>query len=451
MDYITKPFRTGELLARIDNQIRLRSLQQQLIEKEQFLRTVYNGIAAAITLIDVLEDGTFRIAQVNETALQLSGRTRQELEGIDVQSLFAPETIRSNCQACVEQGLPVTYEIAVQGPNGENIWLLTTHTPIRNPQGKVVQLLATSINITARKQAEMQLAGRTQELSHALETIKATQGELVRTAKMAALGNLVAGVAHEINTPVGTALMSASTMQNGTEKLAADLRANGMLDRTAFEDYLDLATECSYLVMVNLQRAGELIQTFKQVAVDQTSLQKRTFALKPYLREVIYNLTPDIKSTPHRVTLSGDDAITLHSYPGAFAQIITNLVVNSLTHAYPDNRPGNLHIAIHECSVSSNESSYAKGDNTQGDKPPRKVIIKYTDNGCGIPETFRSKIFEPFFTTMRDQGGSGLGLHLVYNLVTQKLRGTIDVSTACADGSLAKAHHGTKFTITLPK
>ena len=453
VDYVTKPVRAGELLARIDNQVQLRSLQRHMAQQESFLRSIYDGIEAGISVIDVLKDNQFRIVDVNQTALRMSGLTREQVEGMDLRKLLPPETIARNHQICVEQGISITREESTD-IGGEKVWWLNTHTPLFNEHGQVERLIGTGINITERKQAELQLAEKTKELSQALETLQSTQTELVRSAKMAALGNMVAGVAHEINTPVGTAITAASTLENATQAIASNI-TDGNLKRSSFESYLEVATECSQLILSNLHRAGDLVQSFKQVAVDQSSLQARTFALKLYLQEVITNLTPTIKQTPHRILLSGNSTITLHSYPGAIAQVVTNLVINSLTHAYPAPHKASTHKASthKEKDQSSDQKSHQAGNPITGrlsgtlriniHQQPNQVIVQYTDDGCGILPEHQNRIFEPFYTTARALGGSGLGLHLVYNLVTQKLQGTINI--ASTPGS------GTTFTITLPQ
>ncbi len=429
IDYITKPVRRGELLSRLESHLQVRSLQKQLTQQKQFLRNIYDSVEASISVIDVLANGQLRISAVNQTALECSGMMRQELEGVDLYSIFPADMIERNHIACIKQGISITNEEFIRFKN-RTLWVLTTHTPIRNEQGDIIRLIGTNIDITERKKAQLQLEEQTQQLSKTLETLKSTQQELIRTAKMAALGNLVAGVAHEINTPVGTAVMTASTLENASRKLIAEVEQDS-LKRSSLNSYLEVATECSCLIVSNLQRAGQLIHSFKQVAVDQSSLQKRTFALKPYLREVISNLKPKLKQTPHHISLVGDEDIAICSYPGAIAQVITNLIINSLTHAYPNGNSGHLRLSIH-----------FQPENTQPDSQPTGIQLRYSDDGCGISPDHQNRIFEPFFTTARSRGGSGLGLHLVYNLVTQKLEGHIDF--------VSKLERGTAFTITLP-
>ncbi|NER39888.1 MAG: AAA family ATPase [Oscillatoria sp. SIO1A7] len=269
---------------------------------------------------------------------------------------------------------------------------------------------------------EQKVKERTAELSDALENLKATQKQLVESEKMAALGGLVAGVAHEINTPIGTSITVASTLADETKSFLGAV-ASGQLKRSVLNNYLDLASESTQLMLSNLHRAGELIQSFKQIATDQSNLEQRRFNLKKYLEEIALSLAPKLKQTLHTLTVTGEETITIESYPGALAQITTNLVTNSLTHAYPSEQAGQLRLAI----------------SVEGDM----VRIEYRDDGCGIDRENKGKIFEPFFTTARHQGGTGLGLHIVYNLVTQKLLGTIEVESEVGSG--------TKFEIVLPR
>ncbi|MBE9126992.1 MULTISPECIES: ATP-binding sensor histidine kinase [unclassified Coleofasciculus] len=262
---------------------------------------------------------------------------------------------------------------------------------------------------------------RTTELSQALDDLKATQTKLVESEKMASLGGLVAGVAHEINTPVGIGITAASLLADKTT-VFFELYKSGQMKRSQLEKFLDTAMQSSSIILSNLNRAADLIQSFKQVAVDQSSEKQRTFKLKQYLSEVLISLQPKLRTTPHQLEIKGDKAIALNTYPGALSQIITNLVMNSLTHAYSPEDAGHLVFDFKQ----------------EGEQ----IILIYSDDGKGIPQEHLSKIFEPFFTTKRGQGGSGLGLHIVYNLVTQKLNATIEC--------VSQVDAGTKFIIKLP-
>jgi predicted ATPase/signal transduction histidine kinase len=262
---------------------------------------------------------------------------------------------------------------------------------------------------------------RTAQLSQALDDLKATQTKLLESEKMASLGGLVAGVAHEINTPVGIGITAASLLADKTTEFFGTYKS-GQMKRSQLEKFLDIAMQSSSMVLSNLNRAADLIQSFKQVAVDQSTEEQRTFNLKEYLSEVLMPLSPKLRTTHHRVEIKGDEAIALNTYPGALSQIITNLVMNSLTHAYSPEDAGHLIFDFKQ----------------QGEQ----IILAYSDDGKGVPQENLSKIFDPFFTTKRGQGGNGLGLHIVYNLVTQKLNGTIEAES--------QVGVGTKFIIKLP-
>lgn len=419
VDYITKPFDAAELLARVDNQLRLVRLRQQLAERELFLRTVFHGLEAAISVIDVQETGEMRIVTVNETFLTMSGLTRQALEGSDLRNFVPEQIIARHHQRCVDTAQSHTDEAAIV-LKGEETWWLSTHTPMLDSQNRVYRLIGTSLNITQRKQAEIKLAERSQELAQTLAELRETQSQLVESAKMAALGKLVAGIAHEINTPLGIAMTAASTLENELRELAKRCYAKPLAEE-AWEEDLAVMEECTGLVLGNLARAGELIRSFKQVAVDQTSLQVRSFRVKAYLQEVINSLKPQLKQTPHRISLEGEE-VQLCSYPGALSQVVTNLILNSLLHGYLDGRAGLIQLQVQR-----------QGDN---------CCIQYCDDGLGIDPAHLNQIFEPFFTTARQKGGSGLGLHLVYNLVSQRLKGAIAVTS--------QPGQGVNFRLTLP-
>jgi ligand-binding sensor domain-containing protein/signal transduction histidine kinase len=304
----------------------------------------------------------------------------------------------------------------------------------RDAQGRAVRLVGTLRDISDVKAVEDELRSVNErledrvvertlalsvsntELSAALDTLKTTQRQLVDSEKMASLGNLVAGVAHEINTPLGIGVTAASHLRQETERLARHLEKN-TLSKTELEQFTKSAVEASDLVLKNLDRASKLVRSFKQVAVDQGSEALRTIVLINYLEEVLFTLKPTLKRTQHQVTLSVPPLLTLETFPGALSQIIFNLVTNTLTHAFPERNDG--HIRISATLVNSEETVLN-----------RQICLRYHDDGIGMTEIVRKRIFEPFFTTKRGQGGSGLGMHVVYNLVTQLLKGDIQCVSA---------------------
>lgn len=264
--------------------------------------------------------------------------------------------------------------------------------------------------------------GTNENLERALQQLRDAQAQLVQSEKMASLGELVAGVAHEINTPVGVAVSAASTLREYAVRLQQQ-QERGLMTRTELNRFLSLADESSRLVLNNLERAAELIQSFKRVAVDQSSGERRRFALRDYLDEVTTSLMPELRKTRHRVEVSCPEELVVDSYPGALAQVVTNLVTNSLLHAYEQDQAG--HIRIEAAPAADGE-----------------INLRYSDDGRGIPPEHHGKVFDPFFTTRRGEGGSGLGLHIVYNLVTQLLRGSIQLSS--------EANRGACFIIRFP-
>lgn len=273
-----------------------------------------------------------------------------------------------------------------------------------------------------QSELERKVEARTRELTQTITTLKQTQSELIRAEKMAALGNLVAGVAHEINTPVGNALLAASVLEQETHSFNAAYR-QGNLKRALLQGYLETAEDSSELILGNLNQAAGLIQSFKQVAVDQSSHQKRTFKIVAYLHSILTSLEPQLKQAEHQVSIVGDEDITVTSFPGALSQVITNFVMNSIHHAYASGEKGHLQISVKRLANN-------------------RLQIDYSDDGCGIPMESHEKIFEPFFTTTREQGGSGLGLHISHNVITQTLQGSINL--------LSAENQGSTFTLNIP-
>jgi signal transduction histidine kinase len=255
-----------------------------------------------------------------------------------------------------------------------------------------------------------------------LAELRETQSNLIQAEKLASLGQLVAGVAHEINTPLGVALTTSTALEREVSRIGERVES-GRMSRSEFSAILARLTEGSQLLLSNLARAIDLVYSFKQVAADQASGERRRFGLKTWLDELLTSLGPVLRKSGHEVAVSCPPEITLDTYPGSLAQVLTNLVMNAIVHAYQPGQTGRLTITATAPS-------------------PRMLRIEFADDGRGIAPEHLGKVFDPFFTTGRDRGGTGLGLHIVYNLVTARLQGTIEVESHLG--------RGTRFIIELP-
>ena len=259
------------------------------------------------------------------------------------------------------------------------------------------------------------------EIKEKTERLDQSRKRLVQSEKMASLGQLVAGVAHEINTPVGIGITVSSHLVDQTREIISAFDKNKMT-KSALTQYFGKTLETSELIFTHLVQAGDLVRSFKMISADQTVHERRSFMLKTYLDDIIVSLRPKLKKELHQVTVNCREDIEINSYPGALAQIITNLIINSLLHAYEEGEEGNIRI-----DVSTEES---------------EVILEYSDDGKGIPPENIEKVFDPFFTTKRGEGGTGLGLHIIYNTVTEILKGSISCESTLGQG--------TRFSIKLP-
>lgn len=271
-----------------------------------------------------------------------------------------------------------------------------------------------------QRTAELERSNR--ELADTLDALRVAQDELIRSEKLAALGSLVAGIAHELNTPIGNGVTVASTLSERTLEFA-DAVHEGSIKRSTLNDYVESARRASDLLLRNLGQAHELVTSFKRVAVDQASDQRRPFDLRTTLEELAATLSPMLRKTPYRMELDLADGLTLDSYPGPLGQVVTNLVTNALLHAFEGRATGCMRIAAHALDA-------------------RQVEIVFSDDGIGIAEENLKRIFDPFFTTKLGKGGSGLGLNIVHNIVTGSLGGKLSV--------MSRTGEGTKFTLTIP-
>jgi signal transduction histidine kinase len=277
-------------------------------------------------------------------------------------------------------------------------------------------------NAIARRHAEEAVRASKERAETALSDLRDTQTSLIEAEKLAALGSLVAGVAHEVNNPVGISLTVASSLSRRCQEFAAEIAA-GPMRRSRLAEFVEGNRDAAEQLVANLHRAGELIQSFKQVAVDRSHADRREFDLKQSTEQIIASLKPGLKRMQLRLVLDIPPGIRMNSYPGAFGQVLTNLFLNAVNHAFPGDEAGTVSIVARTSGAD-------------------QVHMIVRDDGVGMADEVQRQAFDPFFTTRRGDGGTGLGLHIVYNLITRKLGGRIVLSS--------RPGEGTTFRISLP-
>ncbi|WP_404399998.1 sensor histidine kinase [Idiomarina seosinensis] len=271
--------------------------------------------------------------------------------------------------------------------------------------------------VSQRRTMEQTLRDSNQRLESSLDHLKQTQQQLVESEKMASLGGLVAGITHDVNTPIGISVTASSFLREKLDELEAALN-NKQLTQPQLEKFIAEGRESVQLLDNNLERASELITSFKQVAVDQASDAIRDINLRRYIQDLIQSLQPRLKKTKHQIHLSCPDNLMIRCPAGAISQIFTNLIINSLVHGFEGVSNGNMWINV--------DLDY--------DREHDRLNITYQDDGVGISQQQLEHLFDPFFTTKRDDGGSGLGTHIVRNLVVQTLQGEISASSQPGKG-----------------
>jgi signal transduction histidine kinase len=277
-----------------------------------------------------------------------------------------------------------------------------------------VSILLVSIGASALAAAFAEVREK-RRLAEAALHASETQRYLIENERLAALGRLVAGVAHELNSPVGISLTIASTLAHRCKNFASQI-VSGPVRRSVVAEFGDGCRDAANQLVVNLDRAGELIQAFKQVAVDRSDADRRVFDLKLATEQIVASVRPAVRKSKGALALEIPADIMLDSYPGAYGQVLTNLIFNAVTHGFADGTGGQMRI---------------KADRIGTDQ----VEITFSDDGRGIPEDVRRHIFDPFFTTTRAKGNTGLGLYIVHNLVTEQLGGRITLVSAPGQGT----------------
>ncbi len=279
-------------------------------------------------------------------------------------------------------------------------------------------------NAIAKRKTEDELRNAKEKAESALLELNTAQQNLIDAERLAALGGLVAGVAHEVNNPIGISLTVASSFARRAEMFETDLRSDGRLRRSQLDEFVQASRDASQQLVANLHRAGELIQSFKQVAVDRSHAERRQFSLSESTGQIIASLRPVLKRAPIELAIDVPEGLIIDGYPGSYGQILTNLFLNAVNHGFADGRAGTISI-----------SARPRGQ--------EDIEIMFADNGAGMTPDVQRQAFDPFFTTRRNEGGTGLGLHIVYNLVTQQLGGRMMLES--------RPGQGTTFRIIMPR
>lgn len=369
-----------------------------------------------------------QITYCNEKFVGVSGFSKEELIGKNhriLKSKVHDEAFYKHLWKTISSGNVWKGEICNIAKDGSYYWVDSTIVPFLNEEGKPIQYISIRYLITDLKDTQERLNKINIDLEEVIDKrtieLENSNDRLLQSEKMASLGGLVAGIAHEVNTPIGVGVTAASHLQDAIEEIKDKVEDSSMTRRD-LSDFIEETEDSSRIILGNLERAALLIRSFKQVAVDQTAEDKRLFNMHDYLDEIVLSLRPTLKKTQHKVIIDCDNSIEIESYPGAFSQIITNFVSNSLRYAFDDDEVGELKISCH--------------------KKLDRLYLEYSDNGRGVDADALKKLFDPFYTTGRSIGGSGLGMHIVFNLVNQNLLGHIK-----AESEVGK---GLKFLIDIP-
>lgn len=416
-----------------------RSTFEQIQKKEQELSLALWGSGDEFWNYSVAQNTIYR-------QNPLSGAEYGAVQhGDDFETFVHPDdltAVREALQSCIESGSD-SFELAyrIKHSKGGWFWVMGKGQVSERRNGKPVLISGANKDIDSLKRAqaglerandelEEKVQQRTQklsqtntELTETLNTLKNTQDQLVESEKMASLGNMVAGIAHEINTPLGVAITSLSHVEKSTKDMVR-AKEEGKLTANQFDRFCDEFSVGLDMAHRNLQRAGELVNSFKQVSVDQSSEHNRVFDLGVLIRDTVNTTRPKFKNTNIEIEVEVDKGIEINSFPGALSQVLLNFMTNSMTHGFKNQGQGVITISGHQDEEHS-------------------ILIIYKDSGSGIDEANWDRVFEPFFTTNRNKGNTGLGMHICYNLITQKLRGEI-LLNSCSGA-------GVEFYIRIPK
>jgi PAS domain S-box-containing protein len=378
----------------------------------------FHTLADSIPQLVWMADAGGKIFWFNNHWHEYTGTDVGDASSHDWQAILAPgpfHKARDLWAQALKTGAPLELELSLRAMDGQYRPFLTRAVPLRDSAGAIYSWIGTHIDISERKRSEQEVRSAKDAAEATLRHLQETQNSLIEAEKLAALGRLVAGVAHEINNPVGTSLTVASSLERKAELFAAEV-AQGSLKRSSLNEFLEISREASAQLVANLKRAAELIQSFKQVASDRNTSNQRIFDLGVLTEQVAMSLRPGLGKQSLVLNVECQPELMMNSYPGPYGQVLTNLFLNSVTHAFQAGRAGTIDIKV-QASGKDN------------------VEIIFSDDGCGMSEDVRRKAFDPFFTTRRDQGSTGLGLHIVHSIITNYLGGRLNLDSQPGKGT----------------
>ncbi|MGX7743240.1 ATP-binding protein [Rhodopseudomonas parapalustris] len=404
----------------------LQELTDQLAKRSDLLRNSIDASqAATIAAIDAL---SVKMRQREQKAQETFDRT---LAGISqkvltIALIFLGIIISAGIVIALSIRLPLQQILAsMHAITSGNYDRRVAGTEARDEVGAMARAVEVfRENAIDKRKAEDDLRASKEKAESALLELKTAQQNLIDAERLAALGSLVAGVAHEVNNPIGISLTVASSFTRRATTFEAELKGDTPLRRSQLDEFVRSARDAAQQLVGNLQRAADLIQSFKQVAVDRSHAERRRFSLHEATDQIVASLKPVLKRAPIDLRIDVPEGLVIDGYPGAYGQILTNLFLNAANHAFPDARPGAITITARPRGADD-------------------IEIIFADDGAGMTPDVQRQAFDPFFTTRRNEGGTGLGLHIVYNLVTQQLGGRMVLES--------RLGQGTTFRIIMPK
>ncbi|WP_223974991.1 HAMP domain-containing sensor histidine kinase [Bradyrhizobium sp. RD5-C2] len=403
----------------------LGKLSEQLTNRTDLLRNSID--ASQADAIGAIDDLSVKMRQREQKAQETFDRTLTSISRrvLSIAVIFLGVIMSAGVMIALSIRLPLAQIMAAM----RTITSGDLDRPVQGTSAKdEVGAMARAVevfreNAIAKRKTEDELRTAKEKAESALLELNAAQQNLIDAERLAALGGLVAGVAHEVNNPIGISLTVASSFARRSEMFENDLKTEP-LRRSKLDEFVRASRDASQQLVSNLQRAGELIQSFKQVAVDRSHAERRQFALSEATDQIVASLRPVLKKAAIALSVDVPDGLLIDGYPGAYGQILTNLFLNAVNHAFANGRSGNIAIS-------------ARGRGADD------VEIIFADDGAGMTPDVQRQAFDPFFTTRRNEGGTGLGLHIVYNLVTQQLGGRMMLES--------RVGQGTTFRIIMPR